>query len=502
MASKEEIQELGKSIENSVQNSIQAGVQAVILPPDTKKLIAEISQSFDSQDIKKIEMALVKLEKITTQLGVNLSEHNKNLGDTFAKYSQEKTTADAKIAELKEKGIVAETRIVEKNGEQVIEAMILSKSEIKERRKLVNKEFIQLEKDEKNYKKELTIAKKSDITAEQSAELIKKQDDLTDRRNELTKTQENLTDTEKAQKGGDEGMHGLPDFIAGPLQTMGEFLMTPIRMFQALSEQIGGVIKGFVQLGKFIFGNLIKAGKKLILAFKGLTMGAIISTMALMAKFLLFGVVIAAGILFFTKTILPVWKWIGGWLWKVLKPVLIPIGKGLRFLWEGLKSLVDWFRNSWLGKKLKLDDESRAEKAVEKEEEDLAALQSKENLTTQEQTEYEELKKNQRDRQLEKGKEKIEEDFVSRDPETGRIDPVESMKKFMSKGGQLLEREKDVEQIKREGAQLTTPITAPGVGGIMLPQTNINTRQGDVFTLPNIIKNQEESFNRAAGYDV
>ena len=37
MASKEEIQELGKSIENSVQNSIQAGVQAVILPPDTKK---------------------------------------------------------------------------------------------------------------------------------------------------------------------------------------------------------------------------------------------------------------------------------------------------------------------------------------------------------------------------------------------------------------------------------------------------------------------------------
>ena len=76
MASKEEIQELGKSIENSVQNSIQAGVQAVILPPDTKKLIAEISQSFDSQDIKKIEMALVKLEKITTQLGVNLSEHN------------------------------------------------------------------------------------------------------------------------------------------------------------------------------------------------------------------------------------------------------------------------------------------------------------------------------------------------------------------------------------------------------------------------------------------
>ena len=72
----------------------------------------------------------------------------------------------------------------------------------------------------------------------------------------------------------------------------------------------------------------------------------------------------------------------------------------------------------------------------------------------------------------------------------------------MSKGGQLLEREKDVEQIKREGAQLTTPITAPGVGGIMLPQTNINTRQGDVFTLPNIIRNQEESFNRAAGYDV
>ena len=38
-------------------------------------------------------------------------------------------------------------------------------------------------------------------------------------------------------------MHGLPDFIAGPLQTMGEFLITPIRMFQALSEQIGGVIK-------------------------------------------------------------------------------------------------------------------------------------------------------------------------------------------------------------------------------------------------------------------
>ena len=35
--------------------------------------------------------------------------------------------------ELKEKVIVAETRIVEKNGEQVIEAMILSKSEIKER---------------------------------------------------------------------------------------------------------------------------------------------------------------------------------------------------------------------------------------------------------------------------------------------------------------------------------------------------------------------------------
>ena len=103
MASNEELTELGKSIENSVQDSIEAGVQAVILPPDTKKLIQEISQSFDSKDIRAIEMALVKLGKITTALGLDLGSYNKKLGDTVAKYEQEKRSADVKIAELKEK---------------------------------------------------------------------------------------------------------------------------------------------------------------------------------------------------------------------------------------------------------------------------------------------------------------------------------------------------------------------------------------------------------------
>ena len=50
------------------------------------------------------------------------------------------------------RNIIAETRVVEKDGKQVIQAVILSKREVRQREKVLKKDFIRLEKDERHFR--------------------------------------------------------------------------------------------------------------------------------------------------------------------------------------------------------------------------------------------------------------------------------------------------------------------------------------------------------------
>ena len=482
MASKEELTELGKSIENSVQHSIQAGVQAVIIPPDTKKLIAEISQAFDSQDIRKIETALNKIEKITSRLGIDLASYNQSLAKTVEKYSKERSDAELKIEDLKKRNIIAETRVVEKDGKQIIQAVVLSKREIRQREKVLKKDFIRLEKDERHFRKEVERAKSATISTEKSEKIIEEEAQLTQRREDLTKQQERLTKTESASPKG-EGFHEMPDFLRGPFEMAKEFLMTPITMAKEFTGAIGGAIKGVKQMTKFIFGNFFKALKMVWGAFKKLNI-------TLLATIFMFIVKMAK------------WIIVGTALFLVIKTVT----KAFKWLWQKLKDFVNWISDKISFNKdiSKMTEEEKQAEIVKREKKiasdeknQFYSDEQKEKLRMKDQDRIDRLKESLQDKKEEEIKDEIKETFTETDEE-GNIKPMESFGKFFEKFFPMIQRQRDLERIKKEGPAFQEAAATNNAIINNAPTTNVT---GSTLSVAKNPLNDDITFNRVAGQD-
>ena len=488
MASKEELTDLANSINKGVKNSIEAGVASVIIPPDTKKLIAEISQAFDTDDIKKIERALNRIEKITSRLGVDLAGYNKSLANTVEQYGKERSAAELKIEDLKKRNIIAETKVIEKDGVKTIQAVILSKKVIKEREKVLKKDFIRLEKDERQFNREVKRAQSTTISTEKSEKIIKDEGELTERREELTKQRERLTKTD-AEPAEGEGWNKIPDFLEGPLSMAKEFLMTPITMAQEFGDAIGDTLKGIKQLGKFIFGNFFKGLKAIGKSFGKLNKQLIMR--------------IAFGMIRMLK-----WIAIGGLLIFVASKLI----NVFKWLWQKLKDFGNWISDKFSSKKdiSKMTEEEKQQEIVERtaaikksEEGGQSYWGPEERGRRLDQERIDALEANLKEQKVEevkdKVKEKIEDKIVARDEE-GDIKPAESIGKFFKEVMPMIKREKDLEEIKKKGPGITELQAINNAIVNNAPTTNVTG--GSTFSIPKTIYNDDVTFNRVAGQDV
>ena len=84
-AVKIEIEKLGKSIQDSTALGMKAATQAVV--GNVPEMIKDLTEDIKSGSIDNFSIAMNKLIKLVSELGINLREYNQELSETVDKYT-------------------------------------------------------------------------------------------------------------------------------------------------------------------------------------------------------------------------------------------------------------------------------------------------------------------------------------------------------------------------------------------------------------------------------
>ena len=110
-AIKNEIERLGKSIQDSTTLGMKAATQAVV--GNVPEMIKELTEDIQSGSIDNFATAINKLVKLVNELGINLRDYNSELADTVDKFTNKQMKLEDKLSNFREMGLKAEI----KNGE-------------------------------------------------------------------------------------------------------------------------------------------------------------------------------------------------------------------------------------------------------------------------------------------------------------------------------------------------------------------------------------------------
>ena len=338
-----EITALGKVIFEKATVGLQSATQAVV--SNVPQMIQELTQEIESGSIKNFNGAINKLNILIDKLGINLRSYDTKLADAVDKFrgNQEKLQQD--LARLREEGIKAE---INERGTGI---KFLTRQEIVQR----EKEYKEREKiiaDEKQ--KRLDLVQTIENTNRSDKENIKARKDL----NKSIEKEQELKDKNAKES------EVLNNQTADTGRDMGGFskLAELKEAFMVIPDTINEVAGGFAQFGKslmsgfkqFLFAPLKTIGR----LFK--TIGNIFrSARALIA---LKVIAVIAAFQFFAEKIDFIKEKFTGAFTAVLDGITGAFEKVKDFF----QGIVDWFRNSPVGKFFGLDDgaEERDEKAA------------------------------------------------------------------------------------------------------------------------------------------
>lgn len=283
-----DVRDLFKTIMSDTMKTVSAGRKTVIAPTVVRQLAKEITAEAEQGTIAAFESALSKAEKIVNQLGFNVKDFNKGLGDRIEELKEQKIKADKEVTDLRAKNIVAETRTIREGKEYRIEANILTNKEIRDRQKILQRQEKLYVRDERNVKKEREkLLKKETLTNEEKEFIIREEARLQDLRNNLDNENRVLNPNESPLEDR-EGMQlppalqGLLDAFMSPFMAIGEAFTTFKDQITSVGEVFAfgfkGLGKGFKKLigGIKFLGAFFMSGKVLIgLAIAGLVIGLI-----------------------------------------------------------------------------------------------------------------------------------------------------------------------------------------------------------------------------------
>jgi len=284
-----DVRDLFKTIMSDTMKTVSAGRKTVIAPTVVRQLAKEITAEAEQGTIAAFESALSKAEKIVNQLGFNVKDFNKGLGDRIEELKEQKIKADKEVTDLRAKNIVAETRTIREGKEYRIEANILTNKEIKDRQRILQKQEKLYIKDEKNVKKEREkLLKKETLTNKEKEFIIREEARLQELRNNLDNENEVLNPDGESPLEAREGMRlppalqGLLDAFMSPFMAIGEAFTTFKDQITSVGEVfafgfkgLGKGFKGLISGIKFL-GAFFMTGKVLIgVAIAGLVVGLI-----------------------------------------------------------------------------------------------------------------------------------------------------------------------------------------------------------------------------------
>jgi len=363
---KGQVSEIASSLTNEMASRFAGVMKAVV--PDVTKPLAEAAERFQNQLVKgtgpRVEKAYVELQNILKKFDVQISD----LGDDFKKTSEaleavEKSRSKAleEVEKLREKNIVAEARFIPniKNNQKEYKAILLTDKELLDKRAtILLRERAAKEKEQKFLEDYRKFQKRTDKNTKEEGL------NLATRRQSILEEQRRIEEEKKlySGKGGrfDQQIGGAIDNFERALQDKApDFLVTALGPIIDIARQFQKTITlfsdGLIKTGKFVskflpesfnknfkimaddFGKLFGSLKKAILP--------VIASLATFGKR-----IILTGITMLAAIVAP------------LLPLLVPLLKfalviglvvgGLMLLKKGFDALTNWFKNSWLGKKI------------------------------------------------------------------------------------------------------------------------------------------------------
>jgi hypothetical protein len=383
------VKELTEFQNKKLAKSFAGILQSVV--PDVTKSLAKAAKAFSKSLIsptnKNIQNTYGNLKTFLNNFDVSISDLGsgfKDVEEAFKGLTKQFADVDDYVEKLREKNIFAESRLIvnKKNNNLEVKAIILTDQELFKKREALLKEEQDLKAEEKKYLAQIRKLESGKIKMDDS-----------DRANLSQNLQDNLGKQENVRgeigkyqgKGGsssigvvdkferflaDRGPSFLQNAFAPILSIAKDFEKT-IRLMISGIKKIGEILVFSYQILKKGFGFLQKGfgslGKMLVGLRKNLA-------------------VVGAGLLMFTKRVFMAGLALILAIVTPLLPLIIPLLEfavvigavvaGLYLLKKGVTVLADWFRNSWLGKKLGLDKESMAKAEVKDKKEGTGKYQS------------------------------------------------------------------------------------------------------------------------------
>lgn len=371
------VQDLAEQQTEELANKFAGILKSVV--PDVTKSLSKTAQSFQKALLtgsnQKIQKSYGDLSKFLKTFDVNISDLGEGFRDTekvFKSLTDQFADTDEEIQGLREKNIFAEKELFvnKKNNNLEVKAIILTDQQLFEKRKKLLAKEKDLKDKEKNYLEQIRQVQSGEnvISDKQNANLTK---DFKNNKDEL----ENIKKLKKLYEGkGGLAVNLLDRFERSLEDNAPAFLVNafrPIidiaRQFQktfgllvsgikstakfigGLSESFSSVKKSFSKTMTSIGGGLKAFGKSIKMASLGL--------LKFVKRIFLAGLALLAGIIApLMPIILPMLAFAG---------IVTAVVAGLYLLKKGLNALVDWFKNSTVGKLLGFDDESQEKKDKE-----------------------------------------------------------------------------------------------------------------------------------------
>ena len=375
MAIAASVKELAEQQSEQLAKSFAGILQSVV--PDVTKSLAKAAESFKKSLItgsnKNIQTAYGNLKSFLNNFDVsisNLGSGFKDVEEAFKGLKNQFDDADDKIEKLREKNIFAEKELVvnKKNNNLEVRATILTDQQLFKKRETLLAKEQKLKAEEKDYLAKIRQVQSGEVKMEkpQKATLLKKFENNQD---EL----KNIEELKKLYQGKSGLAIGVLDRFERSLEDNAPaFLVNAFRPIIDIARQFqktfGLLVSGIKSTAKFICKFLPDSVKK---GFGSLFVGFKKTLKGVTGGLLMFGKrVFMAGLALLTAIVAP------------LIPLIIPmlkfaavIGAVVAGLFI-LKKAFNWFRESWLGKKLGLDKESTDKAEVKDRKEGTGKYQS------------------------------------------------------------------------------------------------------------------------------
>ena len=371
------VQDLAEQQTEELANKFAGILKSVV--PDVTKSLSKTAQSFQKALLtgsnQKIQKSYGDLSKFLKTFDVNISDLGEGFRDTekvFKSLTDQFADTDEEIQGLREKNIFAEKELFvnKKNNNLEVKAIILTDQQLFEKRKNLLAKEKTLKDKEKNYLEQIRQVQSGEnvISDKQNANLTK---DFKNNKDEL----ENIKKLKKLYEGkGGLAVNLLDRFERSLEDNAPAFLVNAFRPIIDIARQFqktfGLLVSGIKSTAKFI-GGLSESFSSVKKSFSK-TMTSIGGGLKLFGKSIKMA---SLGLLKFVKRIFLAGLALLAGIVAPLLPIIIPMLKfagivtavvaGLYLLKKGLNALVDWFKNSTVGKLLGFDDESQEKKDKE-----------------------------------------------------------------------------------------------------------------------------------------